>query len=230
MKATLANAFLGAVGFWKAPPYELTEDQKSQFEDLTRSAVDSGTGAAIEYSLDPPKAAYLQWLAGNRDVMFHGSRRPSLPLLGVNRESSDLGEFGNQRAVYASSDPIWAMYFAVLNRANPNFRGTHNGCLVVKSSRRSYTPRYFFAVNEEAVTESLWSPGWMYILLKKGFESDQLVGGVIDTAHWISREAVKPLAILPVDPNDFPFRDNIIPRRSKDPQFKTYLKLRKALR
>lgn len=230
IKATLANTLLGAVGFWRAPGFELSEYQKVQFEELTRMAVDSGSGGGIDYGLDPPKAAYLQWLAANRDPMFHGSKRPSLSLLGVNRESSDLGEFGNQRAVYGSSDPIWAMYFAVLNRATPTFRGTHNGCLVVKSPVRSYPPRYFFAVNEEAVNESLWSAGWMYILPKMGFESDQMVGGVIDTAHWISRDPVKPLAVLQVDPGDFPFKDNVIPRKLSDPHYQTYLKLRRALR
>lgn len=32
------------------------------------------------------------------------------------RQSIDLNEFGNQKAIYAASDGLWAMFFAVVDR------------------------------------------------------------------------------------------------------------------
>jgi hypothetical protein len=41
------------------------------------------------------------------------------------------------------------------------------------------------------------------------FVADEPLAGVIDTAHLVSHEPVKPLARLDVRPEDFPFRDRV---------------------
>jgi hypothetical protein len=49
-------------------------------------------------------------------VLFHGSGRDDLDVLEPIRRSRDTTQFGDQEAVYATSDPVWAMYFALLRR------------------------------------------------------------------------------------------------------------------
>ena len=50
--------------------------------------------------------------------MLHGSGSPDIQEF-EPRQSNDLAEFGNRRAVYAASDGIWPIYFAVVNRDGP---------------------------------------------------------------------------------------------------------------
>jgi hypothetical protein len=69
----------------------------------------------------------LQRRALREDVLFHGSSRDDLDVLEPVRRSRDTTEFGDQEAVYATSDPVWAMYFALLRRGRPF--STRNGSI-----------------------------------------------------------------------------------------------------
>src|SRR5262249_12505595 len=76
---------------------------------------------------------FLRWLAERRPVLFHGSGRDDLDVLEPIRLSRDTTEFGDQQAVFATSDPVWAIYFAVLRRHRPF--GTRNGSLGIAGGR-----------------------------------------------------------------------------------------------
>src|SRR6476661_6219695 len=52
-----------------------------------------------------PRLDFLRWLAENRPVVFHGSPRADLTELSTERRSRDTRAWGDQRAVYASTDP-----------------------------------------------------------------------------------------------------------------------------
>ncbi|HEY6604990.1 MAG TPA: hypothetical protein VIZ44_01475, partial [Gaiellaceae bacterium] len=71
--------------------------------------------------------ASLQRRALREDVLFHGSGRDDLDVLEPIRRSRDTTQFGNQEAVYATSDPVWAMFFALLRRGRPF--STRNGSM-----------------------------------------------------------------------------------------------------
>ncbi len=73
-------------------------------------------GEAVE--IPQPRLNFLRWLAENRPVVFHGSPCDDLAELSTERRPSCSTAWGNQQAVYASTDPVWAIYFACLHRDN----------------------------------------------------------------------------------------------------------------
>lgn len=58
----------------------------------------------------------------SRDVARH---EPSFDVLEPIRRARDTTQFGDRQAVYATSDPVWAMFFALLRRGRPF--STRNG-------------------------------------------------------------------------------------------------------
>lgn len=208
--AAAANVLLAVLGHEKHPRLHVDAEKSSAFEGLATRSIEGGNGR-IDYDLPWPKYEFLQWLRANRPVVFHGSSRDDLSLLRTVRMTRDVGAFGDQQAVYASDDPVWAMYFAVLRRDPQRFRWTRNACLRPVGGPRDEQrlPRYSFAVNEEALGPSLLGPGTVYVLPREPFRSAPRELGVIDTCHLVSDVEVAPLAKLAVEPSDFPFADSI---------------------
>ncbi|MGZ4335052.1 MAG: hypothetical protein ACXVRJ_12400, partial [Gaiellaceae bacterium] len=92
-----------------------------------------------------PRLDFLRWLAQSRPVVFHGSPRDDLSELSTERQSRDATAWGNQQAVYASTDPVWAIYFACLRR-DKGWTGTKNGSMG-QAGGPLYPRRYFFLHN-----------------------------------------------------------------------------------
>jgi hypothetical protein len=150
---------------------------------------------------------FLRWLAENRPVVFHGSPRDDLAELSTERRSTDTTAWGNQQAVYASSDPVWAIYFACLRR-DDGWTGTRNGSMG-KPGGPLYPRQYFFLHNRGSASPGRFGPGSLYVLPPESFVADAPLAGVVDTAHLVSHTPVKPLARVDVTPEDFPFRDRV---------------------
>ncbi|MFZ0341315.1 MAG: hypothetical protein WAL31_03155 [Gaiellaceae bacterium] len=162
-----------------------------------------------------PRLDFLRWLAEHRDVVFHGSPRDDLHELSTERRSYDTTAWGNQQAVYASTDPVWAIYFACLRR-DRGWTGTRNASLG-RAGGPLYPRRYSFAHNRGSASPDRFGPGSLYLLSPLGFVADEPLAEAIDTAHLVSREPVRPLARIDVTPGDFPFRDRIRYYRDGEP-------------
>ncbi len=169
-----------------------------------------------------PRLDFLRWLAQSRPVVFHGSPRDDLNELSTERQSRDATAWGNQQAVYASTDPVWAIYFACLRR-DGGWKGTKNGSMG-KAGGPLYPRRYFFLHNRGSASPDRFGPGSLYLLSPSGFVADQPLAGAIDTAHLVSREPVKPLARIDVTPDDFPFADRIGYYRDGEPNWVSLLR------
>lgn len=171
---------------------------------MTR-AFDSYTWSQVDgvVNLRPPGpiAAYLRYL-GRCGLLFHGSKDADLDELRTNAPN-DSREFGRQNAVFATHDPLWAMFFALANR--PAARSIRNGSVasVAALDRR----RYFLSVGIRDSSASLTTPGWIYVLPADGFRREPPLGGVLDTGQWVSTEAVRPLAKARILPDDYPLLD-----------------------
>ena len=129
-------------------------------------------------------------------------------MISTERKSRDSTEWGDQQAVYASSDPVWAIYFAVL-RHDSGWRGTRNGSMGIGGRRF-----YFFVHNRGSQSPERFGPGSLYILPPESFVAEQWL---VDTAHLVSHVPVTPLARFDVLPEDFPFRDRIGYYRDREP-------------
>jgi hypothetical protein len=169
-----------------------------------------------------PRLDFLRWLTMNRPVVFHGSPRDDLRELSTDRQSWDATAWGNQQAVYASTDPVWAIYFACLRR-DGGWKGTRNGSLG-PAGGPLYPRRYFFAHNRGSASPERFGPGSLYLLSPQTFVADEPLAGEIDTAHLVSLEPVTPLARIDVTPADFPFRNRIGYYRDGEPMWISLLR------
>jgi hypothetical protein len=138
------------------------------------------------------------------------------------RRSRDTTAWGDQQALYASTDPVWAIYFACLRR-DDGFRGTRNGTLG-EAGGPLYPRSYFFVHNRGSASPHRFGPGTLYVLPAKPFAVAPPLAGVVDTAHLVSKEAVTPLARVDVTPADFPFAGRIGYYRDREPIFVTLLR------
>jgi len=169
-----------------------------------------------------PRLDFLRWLAERRPVVFHGSPRDDLQELSTERRSHDTTVWGNQQAVYASTDPVWAIYFACLRR-DRGWTGTRNGSMGLAGGPL-YPRHYVFLHNRGSASPERFGAGSLYLLSPAGFVADEPLAGAIDTAHLVSREPVTPLARLDVTPADFPFADRVRYYRDGEPNWVSLLR------
>jgi hypothetical protein len=209
LRAQLLKLFIRAARLPTLPP----PVERAGFAE-TADALLRGERIAIP----EPRLDFLRWLGANRDVVFHGSPLNDLTELSTERKSRDLTKWGDQAAVYATTDPVWALYFATLRRDN-GWTGTRNGTLGLGNRRR-----YFFVHNRGSASPDRFGPGSLYLLPPETFEAEPPLAGAIDTAHLVSRVPVKPLNRIDVTPEDFPFRDRIAYYREDEPIWRTLLR------
>ncbi|MFC9693888.1 hypothetical protein ACFTSF_35370 [Kribbella sp. NPDC056951] len=169
---------------------------------------------------------YLRWLAVNREVLFHGSPREDLRELRTDRETGDSTAYGRQQAVFATDDPVWAMWFALMPRGG-DLRSTRNGVWSVRGDSRS---RYFFSVDSDLPDGELLTDGWMYVLPRHGFTREPALARVLQSGQWVSPDSVRPLAHLAVTPADFPLAAVVGRHSEGDSMLKTLRAARTAFR
>ena len=201
MRAALARMVVRAVGMPRLPPVR----HDDRFDALADRFLGGDPSA-----LDEPDVArvdFLRWLGEHRDVLFHGSSRGDFAVLEPIRLSNDTRDFGNRQAVFATDDPVWALWFAILRRGE-GYRSTRNGSLRIAGDDAS-TRCYFFMVNRGALSDERFGTGYLYVLPRATFELEPPIAGVLDTGQWASFDAVQPLVRVEVGPEHFPLLDAV---------------------
>lgn len=157
-----------------------------------------------------PLWIFLQWLADERGLLLHGSQRPGIRRFEPrtpNDKSPD--EFSKQTAVYASSDALWAMFYA-LTLGYPG-RNMLNAALQDRDGQGWGPMRYFFSLSHGP--DFPFGPGTVYLLPRAGFSRMPPYGwpgvGEVLEPQWASVEGVEPVASIPVVPADFPLLQQV---------------------
>lgn len=164
-------------------------------------------GGEIDYALDAPRWQFLCHLADTRQVVLHGSGNPNIEMF-EPRQSDDVNEFGDRNAVYAASDGIWPMYFAILDRDKHPISLINSSTRLDLGDGRRSAPYYFFSIDAGALAQKPYRRGTVYLLPRAGFEQQsamEMAGLTAWPDQWASLTEVRPLAQLPVGPEDFPF-------------------------
>ena len=106
---------------------------------------------------------FLSALAERREIAFHGTGDPNIESF-EPREPIDFAPFGHQKAVFATTDPIWAMFYAVVDRDRYQLT-LANGCILrMDAEGRPGLPHYFFSITDDALREQPWRTGYVYFL------------------------------------------------------------------
>ncbi len=149
---------------------------------------------------------YLDYLASQRQFAFHGSGERGLRELSTERRSGDDRAFGRQESVYATPDPHWAAFYAVVNREHAS--SINNFSIGLSANARTRWYRRDVVLRDP--TQPAVRAGWLYVLPRASFRAErrQLLG-LVDIAHWVSDVPVEPLFSLPMSPEDYPLARHV---------------------
>ncbi|HSL28287.1 MAG TPA: hypothetical protein VK900_03725, partial [Anaerolineales bacterium] len=160
----------------------------------------------IPFTLPFPKWQFLCYLADHHNIAMHGSGNANIAQF-EPRQSNDLNEFGSQKAVYAASDGLWAMFFAIVDR--DRVTSITNACVRLRDETGMlHGPYYVFSVSQSALPARPWRTGTVYLLPRDTFTVQPPMGFgsyEVQIAQLASLEPAQPLAKLTVAPEDFPF-------------------------
>jgi hypothetical protein len=148
---------------------------------------------------DIPKWQFLAWIASRTPNLLHGSNAIHLDVLNPTRTGVNEPHTGGDRvAVFATSDPFLALYYAVASRKLTMNRTTN-------SIRLEQTPlaerRYLLGLDFVSLAARPFMSGTVYVLPKRSFLLDQ---------EWIATRSVRPIASVPVTPDDFPLLPSVV--------------------
>ena len=181
-------------------------DLRASLDAIWRRAIAGRDSPVVDEALPAPKWQFLCHLADAHGLVLHGSADPDIALF-EPRQANDLRPFGNQKAVYAAGDGIWAIFFAVVNR--DVIPSVANACIrLADDAGREGAPRYVFSVSRSSLPRRPWRQGTVYVLPGDTFVlQPPLPFGEYEVRipQFASLEPVRPLARIPVEPADFPF-------------------------
>lgn len=189
-----------------APSFELTIEKRTAFARVLDSVLASRDGGWIDYQLPHPIHEFVQYVTDQGIIIFHGSNNPEIERFEPVRKSMELRDEtgrGNLQAVYGTHDALWAMFFAVVDRAR--LRGSiRNGVMYFHDRDGNSLSVYNFSINQEQLAERPYTEGVLYFLPRETFARLKLTEEAYAN-EWASEQVVEPLAKLRVRPEDFPF-------------------------
>ena len=195
--------------YWLTRPGVEGPDVRSSFDRTWDRAIASGDRPLVE--VEPAlRWQFLCHLADARGFVLHGSGDPGIDVF-EPRQAIDLSAFGNQKAVYAAGDGIWAMFFAIVDR--DRVASVTNACVrLADAAGKVSPPRYVFSISQSALPNRPWRSGTVYVLPGESFTlQPPLRFGEFEVRipQLASLMAVRPVARVAVDPADFPFLSDI---------------------
>lgn len=202
--------FLISILLYPSPKILFSDEEIVQFEELALSIHD---GHLINYQLPFQKFRFLLYLSLNGNYVFHGSNNHNIECFEPREQTLYNGEM--TKAVFASSDPIWSMFFAIFNR-NKLVGSFRNGCIIGR--RKKY---HFYSINESTMKNKPWTDGMVYILPKDKFATS--LSGKVHFDEWICKELVVPIGKVNVSLEDFYYRNKIATHKDNKSLIKTWM-------
>jgi hypothetical protein len=208
MKFDLIAGYLRG-GYWEGPDRGLTSGQELSFSHLFEALKRNTPGSLLPYRLEYPKHEFLTYLVEYKNILLHGSNVTNIRHLIPFRLSTSDHNWEKRNAIYAFSDGILPIFYAVLDRAN--YRDSIRDDVAkaiddVSGETRKY---YYFSLSIAMLTKQVWKNGMIYILDRSPFEQlKDDSGDLLD--EWTCSRPVPVLARLPVSPADFPFLTRVL--------------------
>ena len=203
----------GLPGYWLSRPGGTNVDGlEPALRRIADAHVLNGTGGWVPMPLPCPVWVFLTWLGETMGLMLHGSGHPAIEAFtprAPNDQSPDA--FSKQCAVFATTDGIFATFYAVLDRRTKGFSFL-DAALRFGDGNGDWSPTHYYFSLSRGAPVAPWRPGAVYILPPEGFRQQEpyRVGErtVLDP-HFARRAPVRPLAKVRVQPGDFPFLDRV---------------------
>lgn len=212
MVAKLLNILLRIL-FYSSPTIKFSREEEKSFHTLFEEAC-LNPDKMIEYNLTIPKYKFMSYIAQNKSVLLHGSNNPSIPLFEPRNQTLYNGEMA--KAVFATKDPIWPIFFAVFNK-DSLVGSIRNGAFTTNGMIRFH----YYSLNKQTMEANPWTTGTVYILPIETFK--HISKGLVQFDEWISEVPVAPIAKLQVKPEDFYFIDRVAYHKETESIIKSWL-------
>ena len=200
------------LGFVRTPPMACDVERDSAFDELLEGVLQNNL-ETIPYTLPYPKHEFLIHLSKKDKYLMHGSPQGDIRVFEPRAQTTFYGK--QVKAVFASSDGIWSMFFAILDRTL--LSQYRNGCFSVDKNS-AIRNRYFFSVPAGMLERNPWVHGFVYVLPELGFKQS-------DTPNeWICPQSVVPLTKLHVIHSDFPFLARITEYKPTNSMLKFFVR------
>jgi hypothetical protein len=205
--------------YWlQQPTFDINNITKQSFDSIIKGMIKGGKNEIIQYSLPVPKWKFLCYLSEKYSYVLHGSGNSFITLF-EPRQSNDIHLFGNQKAIYATTDGIWPIFYAICDRIRYSIT-INNACMYLIERDGKYKgPFYYFSISKNVLQDKPWRTGTVYILPKQTFIAQPVIlsdENKIYVPQMASTVAVEPLARLTIIPEDFPFINEIRGHDDKD--------------
>ncbi len=142
--------------FLSRPALNLDPLKTAAFESLWKS---TPSGCLVDYHLPYPKWEFLTYLCDTKELVLHGSQDQEIATV-EPRQAHDKRAFSSQQAIYATTDGIWVIYFAIIDRQRFRELSLFNSCLQVCSAPGQLSePLYFFSITQSVKVKQPWCPG-----------------------------------------------------------------------
>ncbi len=203
-------SLLFSILLYPSPTVVFSTDEIEQYEELSKSVEE---GCLIDYPLPYPKFRFLQYLSLKGNYVFHGSNHHNIERFRPREQT--LYNNVKTTAVFATTEPLWAIFFAVFNRSSliGSFR---NGCMIGRNKKYHY-----YSINESTIKNSPWTEGMLYILPKDKFHKSGQ--GKVQFDEWICPESVVPKGKIRVSVSDFYFLNKVAVHKDRESLFRTWL-------
>lgn len=192
-------------------PTPVPPDAVADFDALFDRATASNNAAPIHYDLPWPRWQFIAHVADSGGVIVHGSQNDGIEVF-EPRKANDAHPFGDRAAVFGSSDGLWSMYYAILDRAQYPMLLVNSALRIEGDGGTLSEPLYYFSISATALQHRPYKPGMIYFLPGDSFEPmpPQQAGSLrMRVPQWASLAPVRPLARIAIAPEDFPFLDQI---------------------
>jgi hypothetical protein len=198
MRSWFINILLRIL-FFPSPSVVISQDERILFNQLFESGKAS-PDKIIDYNLSIPKYKFLQYLTNNKQVLFHGSNNPIIQTFEPREQSLFDGKM--DKAVFATKDPIWSAFYAVL--CKKSLLGSIRNGSMTANRKQQY---HFYSLTEPTLKKNPWTNGTVYLLPEQKFSP--ISKGPLQFDEWICRETVVPIAKIEVEPSDFYFLNKV---------------------
>lgn len=224
VRSRLARQLLKCL-FISAPESDRDQGNHEILEGIYLSMFGQNDLQAVNLPDNISAADYLYFLVDKQEFLFHGSNQSNIDILTPRIQENYRGD--EIRAVFASSDAIWAMFFAIIDRER--YRGSlRNGSFLLSRPGKNSERYYFFSINKEMVGKSPWRSGSVYILPRASF--NQSGTGSVRFDEWFSEEPVIPTAKIDISPGDFPLFERVGTHSESESIYLTWIKYKKRLK
>jgi|SRR5699024_7294058 len=195
---------------YSSPKMDFSTNEIAEYNKLISKVYE---GQLFPKDLSFPKYRFLQYISLHGDFIFHGSNNLDIDIFKPQEQTLFNGK--KTKAVFASSEPIWSMFYAVLDRSKL-VGSIRNGCLVYKNKKYHY-----YSLNKSTMEKDPWTSGKLYILPKNVFKLAD--NNNIHFDEWISHDFVKPINHLEIHPDDFYFKNRVSTHKKHESNVKTWL-------